>query len=709
MSLELTYPNGPTDHEGILKYANSASDSYTPYWFDVERLAQRAILYYAGYQWIKHDNAIRGFRPIAMKRSTPRPVTNKVAPCVNQAVSNIVVYRPPVTYTPATDEPADVAAARVADRVNMVLERETRLRFLKPIAARWVITTGNVFLVSSYDNTFESGAVQLQSEQCVQCQGVFTSLEIKESMNRCPGCGGMAFIPASDPLDQTPITTEYPKGRHLTQIESVFTCRFDPEAETIQESPYFLITKMRTRDWVERMYGVDFAEKVQYQNYANTYGNFLQELAYTTTGASKVTTMASSQNAARARVRQIWIRPRRDLAPEGIYAVIVGETVASAGPYPHKDDRGEPLLPVVHIGHDQVPGRLLCKSRVDDIIPKQDQRNRIEAMIELHLRRSANSYWTMPEGAGVTKLSGEMGFVLRYNAMSGVPAPQRVPGENIPPYFMTWLQMIDQEIDSIFGLFEVGRGETPRGVAAYSAMALLDERSQQGQSNLMENWSLGWLEWSKQNLSIWRQCADETRTLSLGVGPWSVEKFTKADLQGAVDMEIETGVYRPTTGIGRRAALDNAVRLALINPQDPIEKYKALQLLNIEELSPDHRADMEQASRNLDKLVNGQPIPPPEPWENHAVALAIIARYCKSEQFEALDPTLQEMIKAFAGLHYKFLAEAAMTNGNQGQVAPKPSASGGSKGSAKGDNMGTEEGQLEDERQGASPDTNGGV
>jgi hypothetical protein len=67
------------------------------------------------------------------------------------------------------------------------------------------------------------------------------------------------------------------------------------------------------------------------------------------------------------------------------------------------------------------------------------------------------------------------------------------------------------------------------------------------------------------------------------------------------------------------------------------------------------------------------------------------------------------MIKAFAGLHYKFLAEAAMTNGNQGQVAPKPSASGGSKGSAKGDNMGTEEGQLEDERQGASPDTNGGV
>jgi len=330
-------------------------------------------------------------------------------------------------------------------------------------------------------------------------------------------------------------------------------------------------------------------------------------------------------------------------------------------------------------------------------------------MIELHLRRSANSFWTMPEGAGVTKLSGEMGFILRYNAMAGVPAPQRVPGDNIPPYFVQWLAMIDQEIDAIFGLFEVGRGETPRGVAAYSAMALLDERSQQGQSDSMENWALGWLEWRRQNLCIWRQCADETRTLSLGVGPWSVQKFNKANMQGAVDMDIETGVYRPTTGIGKRAALDNAVRLALINPMDPMEKYNALQLLNITELSPDYRADYEKTARTLDRLVNGEPTPPPEPWENHMVALSIIRRFTLSEAFEALPPDRQELIKAYAGLHYAFLQQSAMTNGNQGQVAQKPSASGGSKGSAKGDNMGTDEGQLENERQGASPDTNSGA
>jgi hypothetical protein len=343
------------------------------------------------------------------------------------------------------------------------------------------------------------------------------------------------------------------------------------------------------------------------------------------------------------------------------------------------------------------------------VIPKQDQRNRIEAMIELHLRRSANSYWTMPEGAGVTKLSGEMGFILRYNAMAGVPAPQRLTGDSIPPYFMQWLSLIDSEIDSIFGLFEVGRGEAPKGVAAYSAMALLDERSQQGQSNLMENWSLGWLEWNRQNLSIWRQCADEDRTLSLGVGPWSVQKFNKASLIGSVDMDIETGVYRPTTGIGRRAALDNGVRLGLINVMDPMEKQNALALLNMQELTPDYKADQEKTARTLDRLVNGEPAQPPEPWENHMIALSIIRRYCLSEAFEVLDPQKQELIKASAGLHYAFLAQASAVNGNQGQVAPKPSASGGSKGSAKGDNLGTDEGQLENERQGASPDMGSGT
>jgi len=70
--------------------------------------------------------------------------------------------------------------------------------------------TGNVFLVSSYDNTFESGSVSLQSEQCAQCGFVGTSGILKRLKYVSP-VRGMQFIPLR-PMSQQPITTEYPKG-----------------------------------------------------------------------------------------------------------------------------------------------------------------------------------------------------------------------------------------------------------------------------------------------------------------------------------------------------------------------------------------------------------------------------------------------------------------------------------------------------------------
>jgi len=76
---DLIYPQGPNDHDGILKYANSVG-KLIPLISICRAVAQRNILYYAGYQWIKYDSGIRGYRPVAMKRTTPRPVTNKVPP-----------------------------------------------------------------------------------------------------------------------------------------------------------------------------------------------------------------------------------------------------------------------------------------------------------------------------------------------------------------------------------------------------------------------------------------------------------------------------------------------------------------------------------------------------------------------------------------------------------------------------------------------------
>jgi hypothetical protein len=100
---------------------------------------------------------------------------------------------------------------------------------------------------------------------------------------------------------------------------------------------------------------------------------------------------------------------------------------------------------------------------VDDLIPLQDQLNRIESYLDLHTRRMAGGKLLLPRGMGIGRVVGETGQVLTYDAMPGMPGPQFVPGTPVPQYLMQWQQAIRANMDSIMGTFEVGRGEAPRG------------------------------------------------------------------------------------------------------------------------------------------------------------------------------------------------------------------------------------------------------
>jgi len=277
---------------------------------------------------------------------------------------------------------------------------------------------------------------------------------------------------------------------------------------------------------------------------------------------------------------------------------------------------------------------------------------------------------------------------------------------------------VDQEMDEIFGTYEVGRGEAPKGVSAASALMLLDERARQGQGSLYENWSMGFLEWGRQHLNIWREYADEERNLATDLGSWSIEKFNKAKLQGSIDLKVEIGENRPHTIIGRRAAVDQAVRLGVVNIMDPQVAFKLLQLLGLPELMEDYKQDQRAANKVVDGFISiagamKQGIPPeeldqiirkPAPWDNHQIMVMIIRRFLLSDKFEEMPIPLQNMVIQRMQFHFDMLVQsAAQARLGPGQVAPGPA--GGGDGTAEGDGAaGTDQEQMDREVQGATPD-----
>jgi len=715
----LEYPKSRTDKDGILKFAEATRLTAQDYRNEIERAAMGNILTYIGLHWIRYDSSTRLWRPMLLRRQTPRPFTNKFASVIGNTSSRLLSVKPPINVNPLSGDIDDVGAASVGDKVRQVIEREARIRELKPHAALWLLLTGNVWYISNYDLSVRSGVDTIPFDQCLYCQTVSNPVDIESAGGTCPQCGSVspetgmqepAFQMAVEPNGK-PIGMKQPRGRHYTEIKSIFDCDYDYEVPTIEDSPYFIVRELQSYQWVKETFGKSVADKAQLergQTDRQTY--FSQALAYTATHPGRYMSHAPGNSEPRVRVTRLWMRPS-DQYPEGMYAVLLGDNEVAESldlPYhQHTAHGGQAFVPIVHTKFDHVPGRVAGKTRADDIRHKQFQRNRLEAILELHSRRMANSMWLLPDGVGVSRISGEQGQFLRYNALAGVPAPQRVPGDNPPPYLLQWVEFIDHEMDDIFGSKEILRGEVPEGVSAYAAIALIDERARQGQSSLLENWTLGWMKWTVQNLDIWREYAENERTLAAAggghnPGVWEIQKFNKADLKGAMDIDVESGESRPTTMIAKRAALEQAARTGALNVMDPMERYRYLSALGIEELVEDFQLDLKEAEQENDLFAQGQPILPPMPWQNHALHISRHRRFIMSDVYKSLPPPMQAEVLNHMMLHSNILADQMMQL-RPGQAAPGPA--GGSKGTAKGDQAGTDKEMQDEESQMASPDT----
>ena len=351
------------------------------------------------------------------------------------------------------------------------------------------------------------------------------------------------------------------------------------------------------------------------------------------------------------------------------------------------------------------------------MVPLNRELNEIDACIALHNRRMANALIFAPKGVGMSRMSGEAGLVVTYDALAGVPAPHREQGLPIPNHLLQLREMKKQEMNDVFGLSEISRGEAPGGgIRAYASLQLLDERSQQGMSNVLDNWALGWMEVSRQCINIWREFADEERTMSLGVGRWATRKFSKAQMIGGVDMDVELGMHRPTSMVARSARIGQAIQEGLVNVFDPQLRYRGLKALGVPELMPDFNADYEKAGRVLDQILScasPQELPrPPQPFDGHEVHLEVLSTYEKSDEFEALEPWRQQAILLRAQIHYQYMQQNILNQMSRGgQNAPRVGgAPGGGGGNGDGKAPPSNEKQvLDKETQGASPDTLSGV
>ena len=344
----------------------------------------------------------------------------------------------------------------------------------------------------------------------------------------------------------------------------------------------------------------------------------------------------------------LWKRPSLDF-PDGLVAVFANnkllneKDVKDGLPYQRKD--GKRIWPWHIVPFDKVPGRIMGKTPLDDVAPKQEQRNKLESMIELIVKRAANPVWLIAKGIGITEITGEPGQILEGNwGMDPRMKPTREPGENIPTSVIAWLQKIDTDMEELAGIFEVMKGSAPQGITAGTALRLLLERAVTRFTPVIEAQEEEFAQSVEELLCIFQQFGTEDR-LNMIAGPgdtWEVQRFSAAEMGGSIDVVVEAGSSVPKSAIAQQANIQDLVNMHIVDPMNPDTQYKILEEFGSTMLLGPVDQNIKAAQRENWHFREEKKVPIVDPIiDNHVVHVRIHKGWALTSDFDLLPDPLK--------------------------------------------------------------------
>jgi hypothetical protein len=633
-----------------------------------EREWLRDLYYVANRQWITFNPSKREWIDKKLQKWVPRPVTNKMAETVQAIRTNLGAINLSVLARPVGHDTESIAAAEVADQMAPLIHEEHDMNQVMREADFWLITTGNACLQISWDKDSRFNRVFIQHEQCASCGQVMPPNAIVDKGNHCPFCDATNFLPAKDPSG-APQGEYIAFGKGKTTALSPFEYAFAPNVIRFDELPYIIRMRWRDKHYYEANLP-EFVSRISWEKSPQDRSlQIFKSLAMTNdvgTGSTMSYFGTAGNNAGEGVTEyELWMRPTPDY-PQGLLLRVVGDRQplvirypeeAVPGPIPYNDIEGTPLFPFVHAQYEHMGGRLYGRSAISPLIQKQDQLNQLDSLVQLMLQRTANPAWIIPENAGIENITGEPGLVIKWNVLAaqGHGKPERIAGIPLDSSLFMFREQIIKDIEDLSGAFDIIKGQKPTGIEAFSALQLLVERSQSRFTSVFQSRGEMYRHWFALAIELERQFGPQQRTWAV-TGPnrgYTFRHFENAQLQAQISMLVEDGSNMPKTALGKRAAIEQANQLQLLNPQDPDQKYALLTQFGLSDLVPSLNFHVQAALQLQDafeRWIEAPQGPPPlviKPWFDPQVHWIERVKWLNTDKMREImqkEPMIEVMI-----------------------------------------------------------------
>jgi Zn ribbon nucleic-acid-binding protein len=663
-----------------------------------EREWQELGLFYQRRQWLEWKENERRYTQIKPSKSKPRPmpVSNYFANAIN-ANANQLGSRPVrVVATPKRDDPQTRRSADYAEMAKDALDEETNLRLINPLLAKHTALWGIGVIKDEIDIESDMSAMDEQEVEsknmvgCVDCGHVAETGDgdpeddnLGMEMEPCPECQSMNTMSWRN--DQAVTASQYVSGKGYirSRVCPIFEIFLPREYQNANLAPHLVHRYRRTLSKLREKYG-ECANDLKSDDHAaqkqETRMDVLRSLGsynFLEAGANETAT-----------VTEVWTKwhelPRKlqdliedqyenedpslgvdeedeaveppdpqeleEMKQNGLFFIYCSGTMLQWGPNPCVDlDTMEAQFPYTFFHWDIDPASVYSKGVGADLVPLQKRLNRLDSLIELGMMSNASGKWLWPNTqANNRPPNGDPSDVIAYDPQGdGKVKPEFVQPNPFSGQVWQYRASILQDFQQLGLTLGVSRGEADSG-AAFRTVAYLGAKASEQLNTQRYLWESAHCLHYKKLMGMAKWVWDEERQVKVAGpnGKLLYKAFTGMNLRGMYEIDYVPDSSIPKTQQDKIEMMQTLVMGGLVNMSDPQTRQYVYDIVNMEGLNLVGERQFRKAERDLEAIKQGQ-MPIESPYQDWQIQLSIFANFTLTEEFEELDPQLQNFMLAY--------------------------------------------------------------
>jgi hypothetical protein len=638
-----------TDENAVVKFVDDILEVLKKPKRGHEKRWKESILMIAGEHWLEFDQNTSNFQAANYSQWVPRPTTNYLVKLYDRLIDIFTSGDLHANTVPATDDQVDIDSADTSEHLlNNLQEQIKTSEIFHPLAATWLIATGNVILHAAYDTN--AGEI-VKAPQHEVIKDPFIGEDGKQVLDAEGSPVWEVSRRQKKGMDGRLLFDERKDGQVSERV--VPTLSWYPEITDLPSNvTYGIEVQVMSLDQLRNTFGEEVVGDTDKD--PGVAGEDVSEFSVGNFLDNKLLKPLHDNAEDEHVLLKIYRSEPTARWEDGKVIMTAGGKLLHIGPL---EKYYEGKLPYRHIRYRELPGEFWGIGPLDAALPLIKRLNAIDSNIVHHRKTMLNPQIFEPKGANIGETTGKMGARIVWDwRLSGGHAPTVKPSSPMSPEITKERAQVLVDIEQIVGTVEVLSGQQPSGVSTIGQTQILAEQGLRRFAPIVRRWRSGLGNHEQRKLLIIREMYNTPRLVKI-IGEneaLEIRYFTGADIGNTQDVYIkeESGIVFSETF--QQQTVERAVELGLLDTSNPAITAKIMDIMKIPGFVNQFSLDAKLARRNLQKIRDGAPVGNPMAQEgnppgvvmarnndNHFIHLQVYSDFTKTTEFEAETPEIQ--------------------------------------------------------------------